>query len=189
MTAARLQIVDDNGELRDPLVHLTRDELVDRIGELDAKVAGLTSDCDVLHEELTRALRQIKAFKQDREKERLGDPERDVIIGVFDYWREKCQHPNSRFDGKRFDLIKSRLKQFSPDELMMAIDGAAVDAYVDPKGKRHDRLGLILESAERVEDFCNRFARWQRRNGVQSKVSPGTAPTAPGMAHREERSR
>lgn len=189
MTAARLQIVDDNGELRDPLLTLTREELVARVGDLETKVHGLMGDCDVLHEELTRALRQIKAFKKDREKERLGDPQRDVIVNVFDYWREKCGHPNARFDGKRFDLIQNRLKQFTPDELRMAVDGAAVDAYVDSKGKRHDRLGLVFESAERVEDFCNRFARYQRRNGVNSGTESSGARDSvkPGHpAHREE---
>jgi hypothetical protein len=58
------------------------------------------------------------------------------------------------------------LKQFSVDELRMAIDGAAVDACVDLKGKRHDRLGLIFESAERVKDFCNRYARWSKRQAA-----------------------
>lgn len=136
--------------------------------EHTARIAGLENDCEVLHAELTRTLRQIQAFKRDREKERLGDPQRDQIVAVFDYWREKCGHPNARFDGKRFDLIKNRLKQFTADELKLAIDGAAVDSYVDPKGKRHDRLGLIFESAERVEDFANRYARWCKRTRHES---------------------
>jgi hypothetical protein len=89
-------------------------------------------------------------------------------VAIFDYWREKCRHKNARFDGKRFDLIKNARKNFTVDELLMAIDGAAVDAYVDPKGKRHDRLGLIFESAERVEDFCNRYARWRAKNALSS---------------------
>jgi hypothetical protein len=100
---------------------------------------------------------------KDRDEERMADPQRPQILEVFDHWREKCRHPNARFDGKRFDLIKTRLRDFTVDELKMAIDGASVDAYVDPKGKRHDRLGLILESAERVEDFANRWHRHQKR--------------------------
>ena len=154
-----LRIVDEaTGELRAPGCP--------ECHELATKLAARDADLDVVHEELTRSLRKINAFERDREKERLQDPAREHIVGIFDYWREKCRHENARFDGKRFDLIKSRLKQFTPDELRMAIDGAAVDAYVDPSGKRHDRLGLIFESAERVEDFCNRYARWQRRNAT-----------------------
>ncbi len=99
---------------------------------------------------------------------------RSAIMEIFDHWRERCGHPNARFDGRRFDLIKARLRTFSVDELKMAIDGAAVDAYTDSKGKRHDRLGLIFESAERVEDFANRFARWQHR---QAPEPPGDAQT------------
>lgn len=154
-----LRIVDENtGELRAPGCP--------ECHELATKLAARDTDLDVTQEELTKALGQIKAFKRDREKERLQDPARDEIIAIFDYWREKCHHDNARFDGKRFDLIKSRLKQFTPDELRMAIDGAAVDAYVDQTGKRHDRLGLVFESAERVEDFANRFHRWQKRGAA-----------------------
>lgn len=158
MTDPALYVVDEaTGELRAPGCTGCH--------ELAAKLAARDADLDVTQEELTKALGQIKAFKRDRELEREQDPAREQIIAVFDYWRERCNHPNARFDGKRFDLIKSRLRQFTPDELRMAIDGAAVDAYVDPKtGKRHDRLGLVLESAERVEDFANRYARWQKRN-------------------------
>ena len=157
MTEPALRIVDpETGELRSPGCSGCH--------ELAAKLASRDSELDVTQQELTKALLQIQALKRDRDKEREQDPARDQIIAVFDYWRERCDHKNARFDGKRFDLIKSRLKQFTPDELRMAIDGAAVDAYVDPTGKRHDRLGLVLESAERVEDFCNRYARWQRRN-------------------------
>lgn len=158
MSEPTLRIVDEHtGELRAP-------GCVD-CHELAAKLAARETDLDVTQEELTRALGQIKAFKRDREKERLQDPARDQIVAIFDYWRDRCRHENARFDGKRFDLIKSRLKQFTSEELCMAIDGAAVDAYVDPKtGKRHDRLGLVFENAERVEDFANRFHRWQKRN-------------------------
>jgi hypothetical protein len=151
-----LYVVDEaTGELRAPGCNGCHD--------LAAKLASRDAELDVTQEELTKAHLQIKAFKRDRENERLQDPARDQIVAIFDYWRERCHHENARFDGKRFDLIKARLRSFTPDELRMAIDGAAVDAYVDPSGKRHDRLGLVFESAERVEDFCNRYVRWQRR--------------------------
>lgn len=155
-----LYVVDEaTGELRAPGCTGCHD--------LAAKLAARDADLDVTQEELTRALRKIKALERDRERERLQDPAREQIIAIFDYWRERCHHENARFDGKRFDLIKSRLRDFSSDELRMAIDGAAVDAYVDPRtGKRHDRLGLVFESAERVEDFCNRYARWCRRQAA-----------------------
>jgi hypothetical protein len=140
-----------------------RDELCPRCGELAAQLAGGQADFDALVCEYTKLLRQRDALLRDRDRERELDPQRAVVLEVFDYWREKCKHPNARFDGRRFDLIKGRLKQFTVVELKSAIDGAAVDSFLDEKGKRHDRLGLILESAERVEDFSNRFARWQRK--------------------------
>lgn len=156
MTPPKLQIVDElTGELRPAGCP--------HCAELAAKLAGLESDLAVVTRDHTMLLRRIDALRRDRDAERLGDPQRAVIVEIFDYWRDKCRHPNARFDSRRFDLIKGRLRDFSVDELKMSIDGAAVDAYVDPKGKRHDRLGLIFESAERVEDFANRYARFMRR--------------------------
>ena len=158
MRPERLHLVDDEtGELRTMGC--------EQCADLTAKLAGKEADFDSLVREHTKLLRQRDALLRDRDRERELDPQRAVVMEVFDYWRERCGHPNSRFDGKRFDLIKSRLRTFSVDELRMAIDGAAVDSFIDGKGKRHDRLGLIFESAERVEDFCNRYARWQKRTG------------------------
>jgi hypothetical protein len=151
----QLQIVDpDTGELRAAGCP--------QCADLAARLAGAEADIHALSKENVRLLRRIDALQRDRDHERLNDPQRPEIVAIFDYWRERCRHPNARFDGARFDLIKSRLRTFTPDELRMAVDGAAVDAYVDAKGKRHDRLGLVFESAERVEDFSNRFWRWKR---------------------------
>jgi hypothetical protein len=133
--------------------------------ELAAKLAGREADLEALTEEFTRLLRKRDALLRDRERERELDPQRLVILEVWDYYREKCRHPNSKLDAHRFDLVKARLRQFTAAELKAAIDGAAVAAYVDADGKRHDRIGLIFQSAERVEDFANRWHRWQRAQG------------------------
>ena len=98
------------------------------------------------HREHTRLLRRIDALLRDRDAERLEDPQRAEIIAIFDYWREKCGHPNSRFDGKRFDLIKARLRTFSADELRMAITVLVSTATSMGRARQHDRLGLIFES-------------------------------------------
>ena len=159
VTDVQLAIVDpETGELRAAGCV--------QCADLAARLAGADTDLELVTRENTRLLRRIDALQRDRDAERLNDPQRAEILDVFDYWREKCRHPNARFDGARFDLIKARLRTFTVDELKQAIDGAAVDAYVDAKGKRHDRLGLVFESAERVEDFCNRYHRWKRRNAA-----------------------
>jgi hypothetical protein len=137
----------------------------EQCAELTARLAAAEADLDAVTKDHVRLLRRVEALKRDRDAERLNDPQRAEILSVFDYWREKCGHPNPRFDGHRLDVIKARRRQFSVAELRMAIDGAAVDAYVDAKGKKHDRLGLIFGSAERVEDFANRYARWRKLNG------------------------
>jgi hypothetical protein len=144
-------------------------ELVHDENAETARLRGLLFNAEQDMRNLEKDLRNWRdkydRLLRDKDEERMQDPRRDEIIALFDYWREKCKHPNARFDSKRFDLIKTRLKDFSADELRMAIDGASVDSYVDPiTRKRHDRLGLVFESAERVEDFANRWHRWQKRN-------------------------
>ncbi len=173
----QLHVVDpETGELRQPGCQ--------QCAELTVKLAGRTADFDALVQEHTKLLRQRDALLRDRDRERELDPQRAVIMEIFDHWRERCGHPNARFDGRRFDLIKARLRTFSVDELKMAIDGAAVDAFTDSKGKRHDRLGLIFESAERVEDFANRYARWtnRQRQGGSTAVLPPADEAGPGVA-------
>lgn len=141
----------------------------DACGEC-ARLRGVVFDKEQDLRNLEKDLRNWRdkydRLLKDKDEERMSDPQRPQVLEVFDHWRERCNHKNSRFDGKRFDLIKTRLRDFTVEELKMAIDGASVDAYVDPKGKKHDRLGLILESAERVEDFCNRWHRWQKRQAA-----------------------
>jgi hypothetical protein len=156
VTPDQLRIVDPvTGELRQPGCSSCAD--------LTAKLDGLRGDFDALTREYTKVLRKRDALLRDRERERELDPERALVMEVFDHWRAACRHPNARFDARRFDLIKARLRTFTADELKQAIDGASVAAFVDSTGKRHDRLGLIFESAERVEDFCNRRVRWLKQ--------------------------
>lgn len=157
MTAPpQLALVDpETGELRAPGC--------EECAELAVKLAGREADLAVLSDEHTRTLRRLDALLRDRDQERAADPQRAVIFQIFEYWTERCNHPRARFDARRHDLVKARLRDFSAEELKAAVDGASVAAFVDASGKRHDRLGLIFESAERVEDFANRWHRWQRR--------------------------
>ena len=79
---------------------------------------------------------------------------------VFDYWRVRCNHPRARLDAARGQAIKARLQAgHSVEDLVLAMDGAALDAWVDTKGKRHDKLTLILRDEEHLEDFMERRER------------------------------
>jgi hypothetical protein len=65
MSRAELRLVDpDTGELLAPGCPDCREHA--------SKIAGLEGDLDVVHAELTRALRQIKALKRDRTQARPG---------------------------------------------------------------------------------------------------------------------
>lgn len=160
MTAEpQLHVVDpETGELRAPGCA--------SCGELTVKLAASDADLEVVQAENVRLLRRIKALQRDRDAARVADPQRETILELFAYWQEKCGHPRSRFDGSRHDLIKTALRRFSADEIRQAIDGAAVGAFVDQKGTRHDGLGLILRDAEHIERFANKWHRWMKRQAV-----------------------
>lgn len=120
-------------------------------------------EAETWERKLLAADREIQRLKADKDAERLKDPKRHEIEALFDYWTDRCRHPNAKLDGARHDLIKRALKSYTVEQVRMAIDGASVDAYVDAKGKRHDGLGLILRDAEHTEDFANRWHRFQTR--------------------------
>jgi hypothetical protein len=147
--APHLRLIDtETGEVQD---HTSCPRCAEAIAEAEA-----------WERKLLAADREIQRMKADKDAERLKDPKRAEIEGLFDYWREKCRHPNAKLDGARHDLIKKALKRYTVDQLRMAIAGASVDAYRDPQGKLHDRLGLILRDSEHVEDFANRYVLWKR---------------------------
>lgn len=115
--------------------------------------------------DLRKARAHIRQLKEDAERERKLYAHRQLVIGIFDFWREATGHLRSKLDGDRFDAIRKALDaDFSEEDCRLAIIGAAVDPFVDGKGKRHDGLLLVFRNAEKIEDFANRAARWGARH-------------------------
>jgi hypothetical protein len=81
---------------------------------------------------------------------------RDIEEQLFTYWQERCDHPDAKFSSDRRAKVRARLREYSPDQIRTAIDGAAVAAFVDERGKRHDDLELICRSGSKLEDFVGR---------------------------------
>lgn len=118
-------------------------------------------------------------IKQSREISRLGrlitkqeKAKRDhkTIRKVFDYWVLRCgkDPKRTKLTGDRADAVQYCIDtDYVMDDFECAINGAAVDAYVDEKGKRFDDLELICrKNTKNIEDFMGRWERWQRRQEV-----------------------
>lgn len=76
---------------------------------------------------------------------------------LFEHWREVCHHPQAKPTQERLRAIRARLKEgYTVDQITAAIGGAAVAAFVDDRGKRHDDLTLICRNGSKLEDFIAR---------------------------------
>lgn len=114
--------------------------------QLRARVADLEDD-------LAQKRRRITELTN-----RLNPPApSDDVQAVFDYWREKCGHPNTVLTRDRKTKIGARLRDgYTVEQLRVAIDGAAHGAYVDTRGVKHDDIALICRGGEKVDLFISR---------------------------------
>jgi hypothetical protein len=85
------------------------------------------------------------------------DHDPDQLAGLFDYWRERCGHPRALLSTGRRRKIASRLKEGATvEEIRKAIDGAALNAYVNDAGVRYDDIELICRNREKLDLFIAR---------------------------------
>ena len=121
-----------------------------------------------------------------------GEPsEIQKVRSVFNRWREALGHPRSKLDGSRKAKIRARLRDFSAEQLCVAIDGVALSDWHmgrDPKtgGKRYDDFKTIFRDAEQVEKFID-IAEGKQSGAVQSGKAPAFEAPANLRALSEER--
>lgn len=80
-------------------------------------------------------------------------PGSDIQV-VYDHWRRargKTRASYDRMSVGRRDKIKARLREFTVQDLLTAIDNVANDPW--PDRPRHDDLTVLFRSRERVEAF------------------------------------
>jgi hypothetical protein len=139
--------------------------------------------CEVIGHELAEtadqlqgAEREIRAWrrryanlKRDVEAEAKAHPRWDEAREVFDYWREKCRHPNSKLNAERFNLVEPYLRADGLEMCKRAIDGAAFDPFITARRngskKRHDGWELIFRDRGKFEEFVNKAPKGDVRTG------------------------
>jgi hypothetical protein len=81
-------------------------------------------------------------------------------VKLFEFWKERCKHPRSKFTPERFEQILPHLRDEGPEICERAIEGAAFDPYTTQARNgstiRHDSWSLIWRNREKVESFANR---------------------------------
>jgi hypothetical protein len=100
---------------------------------------------------------------------RVADPQMQTARELFEYWVAKCRSgPDHRpdqilFGPARQKAVLGMLRLgASPERIRLAIDGAALDPYVNPKGKVFDELELICRNEKQLDDFIDRAERAER---------------------------
>jgi len=75
---------------------------------------------------------------------------------VFEHWQAKLDHPKAKLDATRRRLILTRLKDFSADDLISAINGVSNSPYhlgENQTKTRYDDFKTIFRDVPQVEKF------------------------------------
>lgn len=79
---------------------------------------------------------------------------------LFEFWKERCNHPRSDFTAERFSQVLPHLRDLGEEMCHRAIEGAAYDPFTTTRKNgtvvRHDSWGLIFRSRDKTEEFANR---------------------------------
>jgi hypothetical protein len=91
---------------------------------------------------------------QSQHRSRAGS---STVRDLFDYWRDRCNHPTAKLGADRRGKIQARLNEgYTAEQIRRAIDGAARGAFVNDDGKRFDDIELICRRGNKLEDFMER---------------------------------
>lgn len=73
------------------------------------------------------------------------------VVEIFDYWKLKSNHPNSKLDQKRKSAIERALKNYSLEEIKNAIDGCLSSEYNRQNG--FDDIELICRNSSKTDRY------------------------------------
>lgn len=133
-------------------------------------IEGLEIDLGNLQDEIKKKLRAIKRLEDDKAAKLSSDRLFPVAKELFDFWVAQCGRDAAQTElgPARLGLLIARLKgrkrlgsENPARDVARAILGAKHDAYVNPKGKRHDDLTFICRNEATLEDFIGRYERWK----------------------------
>lgn len=75
---------------------------------------------------------------------------------VFEYWRLITRRPGAKPLPERMRTIRARLRHFTADELMLAVDGSQTDDAVNREGHRFDDFKNIFRNGDNVSTNIQR---------------------------------
>lgn len=129
--------------------------------------AELAAENEQLKREATGRRRRIAHLERqlaEARGETGPDPLAPLVHEVGAYWREKCNHPRAKIDGRRYRAVRARLVHRGRDTLdervayiKQAIDGAAAAPNRNERtGEAYDDLELICRNEPKLDSFAAR---------------------------------
>lgn len=88
--------------------------------------------------------------------EKRQSRDKEEIDAVFEFWKTTLNHPKSVMDDKRKNLIKTALKNYSAEDLKLAITGCSKTPHnigQNDRNQVYDGLHIILKNADNIERF------------------------------------
>jgi len=81
---------------------------------------------------------------------------KEKVDSIFSFWKETWKHPRSVMDDKRKKLITTALKNYSVEDLKLAITGCSKTPHNIGKNDNsqiYDGLHIILKDSDNIERF------------------------------------
>jgi hypothetical protein len=100
----------------------------------------------------------VPRLEEKREEEKEQDAANNAAVQtIYDHWRVKLGKTDARYANRitpnRRKKIAARLREFTSEELIRAIDGVALDPWQDRP--RHNDLTIVFRTQEQVEKFID----------------------------------
>jgi hypothetical protein len=174
---AVLEAVDNEDE---PAIAQALEALGHPVRLVDTRTGEALTDCPGCADQkkiVAEKERRIKGLelalannRVDREQKARDDPLYDEALGIFDWWRIACNHPDVTFTHEEFELIAPHLRRSKKEgryHCLEAIAGAAFNPFeTEMKNGRIDRKndwGLVFRNREKLRSFRQRAPEnWRR---------------------------
>lgn len=126
-----------------------------------AKCLSELQDADFIEciESVTKPLQdsnEVVTPETEAETEAETEKRQNNVGSVFDFWKTSLNHPRSVMDDKRKKLITTALKNYSVEDLKLAITGCSKTPHNMGKNDNsqiYDGLHIILKDSDNIERF------------------------------------
>ena len=132
--------------------------------------AEARAEAEVWEKRVIHLEKALARANEDKDAKLRNDQDYPAAADLFDEWKRETNHPRARFDQNRARLAIRAIRGYREDrdKLSWVIQYGKHFAYVDDRGVKHDRFGLLFQDAEHIEKYANAYARRRRTLGGAS---------------------